>query len=71
MAYLCSVNLWLIVNGTVTCPAMAKEAQTMWDNIDGQTIGLIQLIIKDYVLYKVDALVAAAEADAVDHYTMT
>jgi len=50
---------------------MAKEAQTMWDNIDGQTIGLIQLIIKDYVLYKVDALVAAAEADAVDHYTMT
>jgi len=50
---------------------VAEEAQTAWDNADGQAIGLIQLTMKDHVLHKVDTLVVAAEADAVDHHTMT
>ena len=71
MAYLCSVNLWLIVNGTVTCPTAAGEAQTTWDNADGWAIGLIQLIMKDHVLCKVDTLVVATEADAANHHVTT
>src|SRR6266850_2456289 len=67
-AYLCSVDLWLIVNGTVTHPAAAGEAQAAWDNADQWGIGLIQLTMKDHVLCKVDLLVVAAEANAADHH---
>src|SRR6266850_4579354 len=70
-AYLCSVDLWLIVNGTVTRPAAAGEAQSNWDNTDHRAIGLIQLTMKDHVLRKVDMLVVAAEADAADRHSTT
>jgi len=65
-AYLCSVDLWLIVNGTVTCPAAAGEAQNLWDTADQWGIGLIQLMRKDHVLRKVDQLVVAAASDVAD-----
>jgi len=70
-AYLCSVDLWLIVNGTITCPAMAGEAQSAWDNADQRGIGLIQLTMKDHVLRKVDQLVVTAEANAADRHSTT
>jgi len=65
------VDLWLIVNGTVTCPAAAGEAQSNWDNANHRAIGLIQLTMKDHVLRKVDALVVAAEANAADCHSTT
>src|SRR6266850_6791883 len=71
MAYLHSVDLWLIVNGTVMCLTAAGEAQTAWDNANGWAIGLIQLTMKDHVLHKVDTLVVATEANAVDHHVTT
>src|SRR6267142_2043134 len=70
-AYLCSMDLWLIVNGMVTCPAAAGEAQANWDNADQWAIGLIQLTMKDHVLRKVDTLVVATEANAVDRHCTT
>ena len=33
-AYLTSVDLWLITNGTVTCPATAGDEQSQWDISD-------------------------------------
>jgi len=70
-AYLCSVDLWLIVIGTVTCPAAAGEAQNNWDNANQRGIGLIQLTMKDHVLHKVDQLVVATEPNAADCHSMT
>jgi len=69
-AYLCSVDLWLIVNGTITQPAAPGEALTAWDNTNHWVIGLIQLTMKDHVLHKVDQLVVATEPDAVDRHAM-
>jgi len=57
MAYLHSVDLWLIVSGAVMHPAAAGEAQTNWDNANNWVIGLLQLTIKDHVLHKVDTSV--------------
>ena len=69
-AYLCLVDLWLIVNGTITQPAAPGEALTAWDNTNHWVIGLIQLTMKDHVLRKVDQLVVATEPDAVDRHAM-
>jgi|SRR6267142_695430 len=71
MAYLHSVDLWLIVNGIVTCPSAAGEAHTMWDNANGWAIGLIQLTMKDHVLCKVDTLVVTAASNATDCHVTT
>jgi len=50
---------------------VAGDTLTAWDNANHWAIGLIQLTMKDHVLCKVDQLVVAAEADAVDcHATM-
>ena len=33
-AYLASVDLWLITNGSITCPATVGEEQSRWDISD-------------------------------------
>ena len=47
-AYLASVDLWLITNGTVTRPAAAGDEQSRWDISDSQAIGMITLTLKDH-----------------------
>ena len=33
-AYLGSVDLWLVANGSITCPVQAGDPQTQWDVAD-------------------------------------
>jgi hypothetical protein len=56
-AYLSSMDLWLIVSGTMVRPAQAGEAQTNWDTANARAIGIISLTLADHVLRKVGSLV--------------
>jgi hypothetical protein len=56
-AYLSSMDLWLIVSGTMVRPAQAGEAQTNWDTANARAIGIISLTLADHVLCKVGSLV--------------
>ena len=47
--YLVSVDLWLITNGSITCPAAAGEEQSQWDISNSRAIGMITLTLKDHV----------------------
>jgi hypothetical protein len=60
-AYLSSVDLWLIVSGTMARPAQAGEAQSNWDTADTRAIGIISLTLADHVLHKVRSLVNTAQ----------
>jgi hypothetical protein len=60
-AYLSSVDLWLIVSGTMAHPAQAGEAQSNWDTANARAIGIISLTLVDHVLCKVGSLVNAVQ----------
>jgi GH24 family phage-related lysozyme (muramidase) len=68
-AYLSSVDLWLIVSGTMVCPAQAGEAQSNWDTADARAIGIISLTLADHVLRKVNSLVNAAQPVAAAQFS--
>ena len=68
-AYLASVDLWLITNGTVTCPVGAGDEQSRWDISDSQAIGMITLTLKDHTYRRIYAIIAAAVPDAADRHT--
>ena len=59
-AYLASVDLWLITNGTITCPAAAGEEQSRWDISDSQAIGMIILMLKDHTYRRLYVIIAVA-----------
>jgi hypothetical protein len=60
-AYLSSVDLWLLVSSITVRSAQAGKAQTNWDTTDAHAIGIISLMLKDYVLRKVQNLVNIAQ----------
>jgi gag-polypeptide of LTR copia-type len=62
--YLSSVDLWLIVSGTMVCPAQAGKAQANWDTANAHAIGIISLMLVDHVLHKVQSLNAAQPIQA-------
>ena len=68
-AYLSSVDLWLIVSGTMACPAQAGEPQSNWDTAEACAIGIISLTLADHVLRKVGSLVNAAQLIAAAQFS--
>jgi hypothetical protein len=70
-AYLSSVDLWLIVSGTMVCPAQAGEPQSDWDTTDARAIGIISLTLADHVLCKVQSLVNMAQPLAAAQFSST
>jgi hypothetical protein len=70
-AYLTSVDLWLITNGSITHPTAAGEEQSRWDISDSRAIGMITLTLKDHVHRRLYAIISAAVANATDRHAST
>ena len=70
-AYLASVDLWLITNGSITRPTAAGEEQSRWDISDSRAIGMITLTLKDHVQRRLYAIISAAVANATDRHAST
>ena len=70
-AYLASMDLWLITNGTITHPATAGEEQSQWDISNSRAIGMITLTLKDHVHQRLFTIISAAVPAAADCHAST
>ena len=70
-AYLASVDLWLITNGSIARPTAAGSEQSRWDISDSRDIGMITLTLKDHVHRRLFAIIAVAVANAADRHAST
>ena len=67
-AYLKSLSLFGVVDGTTTHPAAAGDQQRAWDEWDMRATGTITLSLNEGVQQKVKRLINAAVPDAANRH---